>query len=129
MKKSDIDFSYFIGQLVTEVNTEVDLPLGMGFDQGGLIVECPWRIRREKEIIIGASDCVHAPNKYSHKNVKQLLLEKKITDISFYEEFSLLVIEFDESIFLDLFHESNYFEGWQLNGYEGFDLISLPGGF
>ncbi len=29
----------------------------------------------------------------------------------------------------NLFHDSNYFEGWQLSGDDGFDLISFPGGF
>lgn len=129
MKKSKIDFSYFIGQAVIEVNTEEDIPLGMSFDTGGLIVECPWRLRRGKEIIIGTSDCVNAPNKFPYKTIEQILMKKKIENITFYEEFSFLVIDFDGNVSLDLFHDSSYFEGWQLSGDNGFDFISLPGGF
>ena len=43
-KLSNLDFKYFIGQKVTEVNTEKNLPLGMTFDTAGLIIECPWRL-------------------------------------------------------------------------------------
>jgi hypothetical protein len=129
LKKSKINFNYFIGQAVTEVNTETELPLGMSFETGGLIVECPWRLRRGKEIIIGTSDCVNAPDKFSYKTIELALMEKKIVNITFYEEFALLLIEFDDNVSLDLFHDSSYFEGWQLRGDNGFDLLSLPGGF
>jgi hypothetical protein len=128
MEISNIDFSYFLGQAVNEVNTDKNLPLGMSFDKGGLIVECPWRIRRGKEIIIGTSDCREAPKKFSHQTVEKLLLKKTIRNIVFYEDFSLLVIKFGDNLFLDMFHDSNYFEGWQLSGENDFDLISLPGG-
>lgn len=40
-KQSSIDFNYFSGQSVIEVNTEKNLPLGLGFSNGGLIIECP----------------------------------------------------------------------------------------
>jgi hypothetical protein len=129
MNKSNIDFSFFISQLVTEVNTEDNLPLGISFCKGGLIIECPWRLRIEKEIIIGTSDCINAPDRYSKKTINQILIDKKIVGINFYEDFSLLVIDFESNFSLDIFHDSNYFEGWQLSGDNGFDLISYPGGF
>jgi hypothetical protein len=129
MNKSNIDFSYFISQIVTEVNTEDNLPLGISFNKGGLIIECPWRLRKEKEIIIGTSDCNNAPDRYSKKTIKQILMDKIIVGIDFYEGFSLLVINFEGNLSLHIFHDSNFFEGWQLNGDNGFDLISYPGGF
>lgn len=49
MKKSNIDCCYFLGQVDTEVNIENNLPLGMSFNKGKLNVECPWRLRIEKE--------------------------------------------------------------------------------
>jgi hypothetical protein len=124
---SKIDFGYFIGQLVTDVNTEENLPLGIIFEKGTLIVECPWRIRKSKEIIIGETDCISAPKKFSHNNVKKLLVSKKILNISFYEEL-ILIIEFEDNLTIELFHSSSYFEGWNLQGDNGFDLITLPGG-
>lgn len=129
MEKSNINFNYFVGQKIIEINTEENLPFGMCFDNGGLIVECPWRLRKLKTIIIGSSDCIGSPDKYSHKKVETLLLDKRIESITFFEDFSMLVIAFEGNYFLDLFHDSNYFEGWQLHGDNGFDLISLPGGF
>lgn len=128
MNISKIDFNDFIGQVVKEINTEKNLPLGMIFSKGGLIIECPWRIRIGKEIKIWDSDCRFAPDIYSHKVVEKLLLNKEIENILFYENFSLLTINFRGRLSLDLFHDSNYFEGWQLNGNNGFELTSLPGG-
>lgn len=125
MNTSNIDFSYFTRQVVTEVNTEDNLPLGISFNNGGLIVESPWRLRKEKEIMIGTSDCFNAPDKYSNKAIKQILMGKKILGIDFYEDFSLLVINFEDNLSFDIFHDSNYFEGWQLSGDNGFDLISF----
>ncbi|MEI5907081.1 hypothetical protein WAK64_08425 [Bacillus spongiae] len=128
MKISDINFSYFIGQKVNEVNTDESHPFGIRFEGGGLIVECPWRIRRGNSILIGTSDCKYAPEKFSHHTVEKLLKKKAIEAITFYEEFSIFIIKFEENVSLEMFHDSSYFEGWQLTGDNNFDLISLPGG-
>lgn len=127
-KLSKIDFHYFIGQKVTEVNTEKNQPLGMSFERGDLTIECPWRLRVSAEVAIGYSDCLQAPGEYSHKNVEKFLIGKSITNILHYEEISDLVVEFEGSIYLELFHDSNYFEGWQLRGDNGFYVFTLPGG-
>lgn len=126
-KLSEMDFSYFIGQFVTEVNTEENLPLGIIFEKGSLMVECPWRIRKGSEIILGETDCISEPQKFSHKNVKKLLVSKKILNIAFYEHL-LFVIEFEDNLTFDLFHASSYFEGWSLKGDDGLDVFTLPGG-
>lgn len=127
-KLSNVDFKYFIGQKVIEVNTEKNLPLGMAFETAGLIIECPWRVQIANKITIGYSDCIHSLEKYSHKNVEKVLIGKRIMNILHFEEISDLVVEFEGSIYLELFHDSNYFEGWQLRGDNGFYLFSLPGG-
>ena len=127
-KLSNIDFKYFIGQKVTEVNTEKNLPLGMTFDTAGLIIECPWRLQVSNEVVIGYTDCIQASDRYSHKSVESILLGKRILNILHFEGISDLVVEFEGSIYLELFHDSNYFEGWQLSGENGFYLFTLPGG-
>lgn len=127
-KLSDVDFNYFIGQQVKEVNTEKDVPLGMSLETAGLIIECPWRIRVAMEVTIGYSDCIHSPGEYSHKTVEKILMGKRVVNIFHFEEISDLVVEFEDGITLELFHDSNYFEGWQLRGDNGFYLFSLPGG-
>ncbi|MGV3263418.1 hypothetical protein AADC60_15765 [Cytobacillus pseudoceanisediminis] len=124
---SKIDFSYFAGQIVTDVSTEENQTLHITFEKGNLMVECPWRIRKGKEIILGETDCIYEPKKFSRKNVKELLLSKKILNISFYEQL-ILIIEFEDNFNFELFHTSSYFEGWTLQGDEGFDLFTLPGG-
>ena len=127
-KLSNIDFKYFIGQKVTEVNTEKNLPLGMAFETAGLTIECPWRLQVSNEIVIGYSDCVQAPERYSHKNVEKILMGKRIMNILHFEVISDLIVEFEGNIYLELFHDSSYFEGWQLQGENGFYLFTLPGG-
>jgi hypothetical protein len=127
-KLSNIDLNSFIGQKVTEVRVDKNLPLVMIFESGRLIVECPWRLQVKKEIAIGYSDCIHSPERYSHKKIEKILTGKGIVKILHFDEISDLVIEFEGDIILELFHDSNYFEGWQLSGDKGFDLVSLPGG-
>ncbi|MEO2075968.1 MAG: hypothetical protein ABGX20_11420 [Bacillus sp. (in: firmicutes)] len=122
-----IDSSYFIGQAVIDVNTEENVPLGIIFQKGSLVVECPWRIRKGQEIVLGETDCISAPERFSYNNVKKLLLSKKILNISFDREL-LFTMEFEENLTLELFHASSYFEGWALRGDDGFDVFTLPGG-
>ncbi|MCM3412839.1 hypothetical protein [Metabacillus litoralis] len=73
------------------MNTEKNLPLGVAFENAGLIIECPWRLQVSNEIVIGYSDCIQAPDKYTHKNVKTILMGKKIMNILHFEEVSDLV--------------------------------------
>ncbi|PYF08385.1 DUF6188 family protein [Ureibacillus chungkukjangi] len=127
-KLSDIDFKYFIGQRVTEVNTDKKQPLGFSFENGNLTVECPWRLRVSRDVVVGYSDCLLAPGEYSHKNVEKILMGKSISNIWHYEEISDLVVEFEDDIYLEVFHDSSYFEGWQLRGDNGLYLFTLPGG-
>lgn len=122
-----MDISFFIGQVVTHVNTEESLPLEIVFEKGSLIVECPWRLRKNKEILIGETDCISEPKKFSYKTVKKLLQSKTILNISFIEEL-ILTFDFEENLKIELFHASSYFEGWNLKGDNGFNLLSLPGG-
>lgn len=127
-KLSTIDFNYFIGQKITEVNTEKNVPFGMEFESGGLIIECPWRILVTNKVMIGYSDCFQSPDKYSYKEVEKILTGKRIANIFHFEQISDLVLEFEGNIYLELFHDSNYFEGWQLRGDNEFYLVSLPAG-
>ena len=124
---SKLDFGYFIGQVVTSIHTEENQPLGIILEKGWLMVECPWRIRKGKDIILGETDCVSEPEKFSHKNLKKLLISKKILNISFFEQL-ILIIEFEDNLTFELFHASSYFEGWSFQGDNGFDVFTLPGG-
>ena len=127
-KLSNIDFSYFIGQKVEEVNTEKNIVFGMTFESGYLTIECPWRIRCANEVAIGYSDVLHSGGKFSHKNAEQILMGKRIVNIFHFEQISDLVVEFENGIYLELFHDSSYYEGWQLGTEKGLYLFTLPGG-
>lgn len=77
MKKlSNIDFSFFIQQAVTDVNTETNFPLVLIFESGWLTIECPWRLRGT-EIIAGRTDFREIPEKRTSQYVKDTLVEKK----------------------------------------------------
>lgn len=106
-KLSNIDFNSFIGQKVIEVRVDKNLPLVMIFESGRLIVECPWRLHVKKEIAIGYSDCIHSPERYSHKKIEKILMEKGIVKILYFDEISDLVVEFEGDVILELFHDSN----------------------
>ncbi|WP_245680517.1 hypothetical protein [Bacillus marinisedimentorum] len=125
---SEIDFTYFIGQKVIKINSVDGMLNGLLFESAVLTIECPWRLRTSKEIIIGYSDCIHAPDRYSSKNVEKVLTGTEIAAIYHFENTSDLIIEFKEKLYLDLFHDSSYFEGWQLQADNGFHIVSLPGG-
>ncbi|MFF3102583.1 hypothetical protein [Viridibacillus arvi] len=52
----------------------------------------------------------------------------RIMNILHFEVISDLVVEFEGNFDLELFHDSNYFEGWQLRGDNGFYFFTLPRG-
>jgi hypothetical protein len=59
--------------------------------------------------------------------VEKTLMGKKIANMLHFKIGSNLVVEFARNIYLDLFHDSNYFGGGQLRGDNGVYLVSLPG--
>lgn len=127
-KLSDIDFSHFIGQRVTEVKSEAGLLLGVFFEKGVLIIECPWRLRDMQQIIKGYSDCKQWSRLLLRESLEKQIKGKRIVSIQHYENTSDFVLELEEDLFLELFHDSNMFEGWQLQGEQGLHVVSLPGG-
>jgi hypothetical protein len=60
--------------------------------------------------------------------MEKILLGKPIVQIFHYEQISDLIVEFEDGIYLEVFHDSTYFEGWQLATDNGLYLVSLPGG-
>ena len=127
-KLSSIDFSLFIGQTVVEVNTDKNIAFGMTFESSYLTIECPWRIRASNEVLLGYSDIIHSKGKFTHKHAEKILLGKRIINMVHFEEVADLIVEFEDNIYVELYHDSTYFEGWQLGADNGFLLVSLPGG-
>ncbi|MEI4799753.1 hypothetical protein WAZ07_00185 [Bacillus sp. FJAT-51639] len=126
---SEHNFSELLGQSVKEINPEVNLPLIIVFEDGRLTVECAWRIRNHREVQVGKPnyELTNSDGSRFRKIAKKLLRNRKVQKIHHFSPISDLTIEFDENIFLDIFHDSSFFEGWQLNIGDDFH-VSLPGG-
>lgn len=127
-KLSNIDFSFYIGQKVTNVHTKKDETFAIVFEKASLMIECPWKLIVSDEIVIGCTDCDQSTANHPYKKVKTILMEKRILNIYHYEGISDLMVEFEGTIYLELFHASSQYEGWQLHAENGDCLVSLPGG-
>jgi hypothetical protein len=114
-RRTDIDFSFLIGQKVVEVNKDSNAVLVILFERGYLHVECSWRLRyKDRGILVAQSDVRFAKENFSYETVEQILQGMAITDVAVFEQIADLVIEFDRDVLLELFHDAAYFEGWQL---------------
>lgn len=122
-KLGNIISNDLIGKKVTGIDSEVNFIIEL--DKGAIIIECPWRIRNTDEILVGETDI--ASNNRQWKTVKELLIGRSIQDIQLLENCPLLIIQMD-SLFVDIFHASAFFDGWTLTDEEGFYLFSMHGG-
>ncbi|MGJ7913816.1 hypothetical protein [Neobacillus sp. LXY-1] len=118
IKVSEIDFSIFIGQTVTEVLLIGLELIRVKFNEGNLNVECSWRLRNRRGI--GISD---GKEMDVVSILERNLLGKKITNVYHFEPTEDLIIEFNKELYLDLFADSTSFEQYQL--YEGVSLFLI----
>lgn len=123
MQPSEYTFKEFLGQKVTAVNSETQFIILL--EKGSIVVECPWRIRDTDGIKIGETDI--QTNQREWKTVKAMLTGKTIADIQLFEQFPMLIIQFND-LFLDIFHASSFFDGWTLSDDEDFYMFSVHGG-
>ena len=120
IKPSDVNFSTFFGQKVTDiipVGTEL---INVKFENGNLNVECSWRLRNRNSILVGASE---QRGVEFLSTLKKHLLENPITNIYHFEPTEDLIIEFNKELYLDLFADSSSFEQYQL--YKGENLFLI----
>jgi hypothetical protein len=122
-KIRSITFQQFIGQKITDVETEVHFTIL--FEKGALTIECPWRIRNTDAILLGETD-VNA-NQREWKSVKELLVGKTLEDVQLLEQCPLLIVQCGDC-FLDVFHASSFFDGWTISDEDDFYLFSMHGG-
>lgn len=122
-KVSKIDFNGFIGQKITDIDTEIHFIIQL--EKGSIIIECPWRIRDTGAILLGETDIQSNPRE--RRAVKELLVGKTIVDVQLLEQCPFLIVQCDE-LFLDVFHASSYFDGWTITDDEDFYLFSMHGG-
>lgn len=120
INSSDVDFSTFFGQKVTEVTLVGAELINVEFENGNLNVECPWRLRNRDGILVGSTE---QRGIGFLSTLKKHLLEIPITSIYYFEPTEDLVIEFNKELYLDLFADSTSFEQYQL--YEGERLFLI----
>lgn len=120
IKSSDVDFSTFFSQKVTEVTLVGAELINVVFENGNLNVECPWRLRNRDGILVGSTE---QRGIGFLSTLKKHLLEIPITNIYHFEPTEDLVIEFNKELYLDLFADSTSFEQYQL--YEGERLFLI----
>lgn len=124
--KSDINFSHFINQRVAEINRMYPI---ITFENGFFTIECPWRLRRGTSIIVGSVEVeVKDKSDKAYGIFEEALINNSIKEITHYQDISDITIAFDNDLYLDVFHDSSLYEGWQLSGDKGFLLVSVPGG-
>lgn len=122
-----ISFERFIGKKVVEINHMYPLLIFDG--EESVTVECSWRLRNEKTILVGSSEY---KSQETHQKAKEklsnLLLGQRINVITITSTMSDLNIQFCNGVLLELFSDSNIYESWTLSDGKDFTLISLPGG-
>lgn len=124
-----LDFPYFKGQTITKLENGKPLPLILHFSNGGLVIECPWRLKKDGRIIVGQTDFQTADTSGDYLDkLNELLAGHEIHSICWWKEADILRITTGNEAVLDIFHNSAAFEGWELYGDNDFSFISLPGG-
>lgn len=116
----------FIGRTVVEINDMIPILI---FEKGLLTVECSWRVRDDKFILVGCSEYNHEKTHLdSYKNLSNTLLGKNIIKITYIPPVSDLIIQFNNGTILELFSDSNIFESWTLDDGDKTLLISATAG-
>jgi hypothetical protein len=125
-KQSGINFNPIIGQVVTEINRLYPIIL---LNSAHLTIECPWRLREGNKIIVGQAETeVEDKKEKAFLEFEAALHNKRIIQVYHYDDISDLTVIFEGNIFLELFHDSSWYEGWTLQGPSNFLVVSTPGG-
>ncbi|WP_026691413.1 hypothetical protein [Alteribacter aurantiacus] len=121
--------AFFEGMVVQEIEKNVPHPLLIQLSHGGLSVECPWRLFKDKKIVLGQTDFLHVGRRDFNRGVlDEALRDKMVQRVEWLDDCYMLRVAFSGGYVLDLFHDSGYQEGWELFSDENFSFLSLPGG-
>jgi len=122
-----VSLERFINKKVTEINDMYPILI---FDGGeSLSIECSWRLRDEKTILVGSGEYnLKETHEKTYEKLLNLLIGKKIKEIIITSAISDLNIKFNNELYLEIFSNSNIYESWTLSDGKNLLLISLPGG-
>ncbi len=94
-----------------------------------LTIECCWRLRANSSILVGyveyKSETTHDD---THKELEKLIMGKRIKKIIMGSFVSDLFIEFEDSLYFELYNDSSIYESWSLTNENNHQIIALPGG-
>ena len=113
-----------VGKKVAEINDMYPILIFDG--EESLTVECSWRLRNEKTILVGS---IEYKSQETHQKAKEklsnLLLGQKIKDITITSALSDLKIQFCNGDLFELFTDSSIYESWTLSDGKDFMLIAF----
>jgi hypothetical protein len=123
----DIDLGRFLGKKIIGIN-EI-YPILIFEVEGFLTIECSWRLRDKKTILVGSSEYnSEESHKKAHDKLLNLLKDKEIKSIKIIPPVSDLRVDFENGLSLELFSDSNIYESWTLSDGKNFELISATAG-
>lgn len=124
---NDISLDKLVGKKVVDINGIH--PILVFEEDGFLTIECSWRLRDSKTILVGCSEySLEETHKETHNTLLNLLIGKVIKNIKLIPPVSDLIIDFGNELCLELFSDSNIYESWTLSDGKSFDIISATAG-
>ncbi|AZB44017.1 hypothetical protein CEF21_17790 [Bacillus sp. FJAT-42376] len=117
-------FTFFIGKKIIDYRHGTPYPLEIFLENGGISAECPWRLHKNGVTAVGSTDYLYVSSILEVYEKFNCISGKIILGIKFYEQVNVLSLEFSEGYQLDLFHDSEHFEGWELYAKTGLSIIS-----
>jgi hypothetical protein len=114
---------------------EIYAPHSWRFEFGasfGLNVQCPWRIVTENGIALGSEDDAQQfglPARIDGaKLAMELLSANSVESLTFSSKTGDVLVEFRNSIRLEIFNNSMGYEGWNCGTGSGLQVIGMGGG-
>jgi hypothetical protein len=119
------ELSFMVKQSVSSISkTGSTTTIFVEFNSVNLNIECFWRIRDSKRVIITSEDKKHPDEDWSKdpiEEINRILAGKHIQSCYIVKETEDLFIHFENDIWLDVIRDSTIYESWQIDaGKQGY---------
>jgi hypothetical protein len=116
------ELSFMVTQSVCSISKSGSTTMiNLEFDSVNLNIECFWRLRDTKHILITSDDKKHPDYNWSKdpiEEINRILAGKHIRSCYLVKETEDLFIQFENDIWLDVIRDSTMFESWQIDAGE-----------
>lgn len=124
---SEVDISFLKGQKPVEIEpfSNESAEFGMFFGNGAVLtVECFWRLRNKDIVVVGRDDrkTEYPQSRDAMEELTKHLTGKTVTNAYWFMTDDL-VMEFENSIYLDVISSYAIYESWQLSGPNDFMAV------